>query len=44
LAAVLSLLQEAVGDAVLSDLGHSLPASYAEIFPFMPRPDAGPTG
>lgn len=33
--AVLSTLQEAVGDAMLSDLGGSLPPSYAEIFPFM---------
>ena len=43
-AAVLSVLQEAVGDAVLSDLGDSLPASYAEIFPFTSRPNTGPTG
>ena len=42
-AAVLSVLQEAVGEAALSDLGRSLPAGYTEIFPFMPRPDTGPT-
>jgi uncharacterized protein (DUF2267 family) len=42
-AAVLSVLQEAVGEAVLSDLGDSLPASYGEIFPFMPPTEAGPT-
>jgi uncharacterized protein (DUF2267 family) len=42
-AAVLTVLQEAVGDAVLSDIGDSLPPSYAEIFPFMPHSDTGST-
>lgn len=40
----LCCLQEAAGDAVLSDLGDLLPTSYAEIFPFTSRPDTGPTG
>jgi len=43
-AAVLSVLQEAVGDAVLSDLSDSLPPSYEEIFPFMSHPDPDATG
>lgn len=42
--AVLSALQDAVGDAMLSDLGDSLPSSYAEVFPFMESPDSTPTG
>lgn len=42
--AVLSTLQEAVGDAVLSELGDSLPSSYADVFPFMEPPDSTPTG
>ena len=42
-ATVLSVLQEAAGDAVLSDLSNSLPPSYAEIFPFMPHSDADAT-
>jgi uncharacterized protein (DUF2267 family) len=42
-ATVLSVLQEAAGDAVLSDLSNSLPPSYAEIFPFMPHSDADTT-
>lgn len=43
ISAVLSVLQEAVGKAVLSDVSDSLPPSYMEIFPFMTHPDAGPT-
>ena len=39
--AVLSVLREATGEAVLSDVSDSLPASYAEIFPFMTPPNAG---
>lgn len=40
---VLSVLQEAAGDTVLSNLGDSLPPSYAEIFPFMSHSDADTT-
>lgn len=32
---VLSVLSEAVGASVLSDIGDTLPSSYAEIFPFV---------
>lgn len=42
-AAVLSVLEEAVGAPSLSDLGDSLPADYAEIFPFMSHSETGPT-
>lgn len=43
-AAVLTVLQEAVGEPMLSDLGDGLPPSYAEVFPFMDRPDSAATG
>lgn len=36
--AVVSVLDEAVGDAVLSEVGRKLPPSYAEIFPFVSSP------
>lgn len=42
-AAVLTVLQEAVGGSVLSDIGDSLPPSYTEIFPFMPDSDTSST-
>lgn len=40
---VLSVLQDAVGDAVLSDLSDKLPPSYAEVFPFVKRPNSTET-
>ncbi|MFB6098480.1 MAG: DUF2267 domain-containing protein [Salinibacter sp.] len=38
-AAVLSVLEEAAGESVLSEVGDKLPPSYAEVFPFMSRSD-----
>jgi uncharacterized protein (DUF2267 family) len=43
-AAVLTVLQEAAGEPMLSDLGDVLPPSYAEVFPFMDHPDSAAMG
>lgn len=35
---VLDVLRDAAGDSMLSDIGDHLPASYADIFPFVDQP------
>lgn len=41
---VLSVLEEAVGSDVLSEIGDQLPSSYGAIFPFVTQPDStGPS-
>jgi uncharacterized protein (DUF2267 family) len=41
---VLSVLEEAVGADILSEIGDQLPSSYGAIFPFASAPDsAGPS-